>query len=324
MITIPVRVCGDHWVNPGEVSLQLDTVAGTKQIILDLQFEGPGLDCLGVVDTINKYCCKYQVNPTTVLIDNWCNNQEILPYTTINLYQRSHFFSRSKNYWLDTIPQSTNKNVFGYFIGRRSIPRAVAMYQLHRTYPTKILFSCLKNTSDAPWLKPSTGVQLDQLEDWLIKDLHEDFCAWWETDPIGSIDNHRFEDSYVDTMNTNLDLLTHYQDFDIELVSESYTRGLTFFPTEKTVRPIMAAKPMMVYGPVEYLVNLQKMGFETYNKLWDESYDLLEGPPRWQSMEKIINKIMNMNETEYKELIYQANKIAVRNRNHLSDIVKLK
>lgn len=324
MITIPVRVCGDYWVNPAEVCLQLDAVAGTKQITLDLQFEGPGLDCLGIVNTINKYCSKYHVDPATVLIDNWCNNQEIVPYTIINLYQRSHFFSRSKNYWSDTIPQPTHKNVFGYFIGRRSIPRAVIMYQLHRTYRTRILFSCLKSTSDTPWLTTGSGINLERLEDWLTTDLHADFCAWWETDPVASIDNHCFEDSYIDTMNTNLDLLRYYQDFDIELVSESYTRGLTFFPTEKTVRPIMAAKPMLVYGPTGYLTNLQNLGFETYGELWDESYDLLEGPLRWMSIEKIINKIMNMSEEQYKELICQANKIAIRNRNHLSDIIKLK
>jgi hypothetical protein len=324
MVTIPIRVCGDYWVNPAEVRLQLDAIAASDLITLDLQFEGPGLDCLGVINMINNYCYKYQINPSAILVNNWCNNQETVSYTVVNPHQHSHFFSRSKDYWIDAIPKITHKNVFGYFIGRRSIPRAVIMYQLHQKYHSRILFSCLVNASDAPWLQPGQGIHLEHLEDWLDKDLHKDFCDWWETDPIASVDNHRFEDSYIDTMNTNLDLLKFYQDFDIELVSESYTRGLSFFPTEKTVRPIMASKPILVYGPVGYLKNLQKMGFKTYDKIWDEDYDCLEGPARWQLMQQVIDKIMNMSRTEYKQMIDQANKIAQQNRNHLINIIKIK
>jgi hypothetical protein len=173
-----------------------------------------------------------------------------------------------------------------------------------------------------PWMYP--GPQVEKLQDWLTQHQQKDFCSWWETDPVDSIDNHFFEDSYNTTMNTNIDLLKFYRDFDIELVSESYTRGSSFFPTEKTVRPIMAAKPILVYGPANYLENLRKLGFETYSKSWDESYDLLEGPARWRAMQKLIDKIMDMNTDEYKEMIEQATEIAIRNRKHLSGIVNKK
>jgi hypothetical protein len=324
MITIPIRVCGDYWINPVEVRSQLDNIAGRASVILDLQLEGPGLGCLEVINVVNEYCSKYHVDPKTVLIDNWSNSIEAVPYTVVNLQIRSHFFLYSKKYWLNFIPESTHRNVFGYFIGRRSIPRAVIMYQLYHAYKSRMLFSCLQNKFDAPWRSCSNGIQLEQLDDWLPKDQHENFCAWWETNPIDSIDNHLFEDSYITTMNTNLDLLKFYKEFDIELVAESYTRGLSFFPTEKTVRPLMAAKPILVQGPVRYLENLRKLGFETYSKVWDESYDLVEGPARWQAMQELINKIMNMNTLEYKEMIEQATEIAIRNRNHLSDIINLK
>ena len=89
MITIPIRVCGDYWANPEEVSLQLDAVAGQDQVVLDLQAEGPGLGCLGIIDMIDAYCCKYQVDPTTVAVDHWSNNAEPVPYTVINLVKCS-------------------------------------------------------------------------------------------------------------------------------------------------------------------------------------------------------------------------------------------
>jgi hypothetical protein len=321
MITITIRVCGDYWANPEEVRLQLDAVAGQDQILLDLQAEGPGLGCLGITDMIDAYCCTYQVDPATVLVDHWSNSAESVPYTVVNSHLLSHFFSFSANYWLNDISESTHKHVFGYFIGRKTIPRAVSMYQLYHTYGSRILFSCLRHPIDVPGRETDSGIHLEHLENWLPTQQHQSFYAWWESDPIQSLDHHRMTDQYNTDYNTNKDLLKFYTEFDIELVSESYTRGQTFFPTEKSVRPIMAAKPIMVQGPVNYLENLRKLGFDTYSTVWDESYDLLEGPARWQTIQQQINKIMNMNNIEYTEMINAANNIAIRNRNHLANII---
>ena len=322
MTTIPIRVCGDYWVNPEEVRLQLDTVAGKDQIVLDLQAEGPGLGCLGIIDMIDAYCCKYQVDPVTISVDHWSNNAEPVSYTVLNLHLLSHFFSFSQHYWLDNIPVSTQKHIFGYFIGRKTIPRAVIMYQLYHAYGSQILFSCLRHEIDVPGREQDSGIHLEHLENWLAVPQHQNFYAWWDTDPVPSLDHHRLTDQYNANYNTNKDLLKFYTEFDIEIVSESYTRGQTFFPTEKTVRPIMAAKPMLVQGPANYLENLRKLGFETYSTVWDESYDLLEGPARWQIMQQQIDKIMNMNNSEYTALIQEANNIALRNRQHLAHIVE--
>ena len=324
MITIPIRVCGDYWINPDEVNLQLELAAGKNPIVLDLQAEGPGLGCLGITDMIDAYCRKYQVNPATVSVDHWSNNAEPVPYTVINLHLRSHFFSYSQKYWLDTIPKLTHKHVFGYFIGRKAIPRAVIMYQLYHTYRSQILFSCLKHKMDTPWLNPGPGVHLEYLENWLPVQEHVNFCAWWDTNPIPSLDHHWLNDQYDAEYNTNKDLLKFYDQFDIEIVAESYTRGLTFFPTEKTVRPIMMAKPILVYGPSDYLANLRNLGFETYGHLWDESYDKLEGVDRWKSMKQVIDSIICLTATEYLDLIHQTQITAIRNRDHLAKIIKLK
>ena len=321
MITIPVRVCGDHWVNPDEVKQQLEKIAGKDTVILDLQSEGPSLYSLGIADTIDDYCQKYQISAKNIYVENWSNRAEPVDYTIVNAHDISHFFSYSKNYWIDNVPESTHQNTFGYFIGRRSIPRAVIMYQLNHTYSSGILFSCLKNKSDMPWIHP--GSQVEKLQDWLTQSQQKDFCSWWETDPINSIDNHFFEDSYNTTMNTNVDLLKFYQDFDIELVSESYTRGSSFFPTEKTVRPLMAAKPMIVYGPSRYLQRLRMLGFKTYSSLWDEKYDQFEGPARWEAMRLVIDSIMTLYSEDRLSIIAEAQEIANYNRQHLASLINI-
>ena len=105
-------------------------------------------------------------------------------------------------------------------------------------------------------------------------------------------------------------------------MAESYTRGITFFPTEKTVRPLMAAKPFLVYGPKNYLENLHKLGFKTYQSLWDESYDCYEGPARWNAMKLVINSIMTLYSEDRLSILQQAQKIAEYNRKHLASIIK--
>ena len=68
--------------------------------------------------------------------------------------------------------------------------------------------------------------------------------------------------------------LEHYQKFLIDLVLETYATGATFFPTEKTLRPIIAKTPFIIFGPSGYLENMRRIGFKTFNNVIDESYDL--------------------------------------------------
>lgn len=46
-----------------------------------------------------------------------------------------------------------------------------------------------------------------------------------------------------------------------------------FFITEKTVKALLSGVPFVLCGSYRFLENLQAMGFQTYNEIWDESYD---------------------------------------------------
>jgi hypothetical protein len=77
----------------------------------------------------------------------------------------------------------------------------------------------------------------------------------------------------------------------------------------------MAAKPFLVYGPKNFLARLQDLGFKTYNNYWDESYDKLEGPQRWQAMQLVIDDIIKNN----KQVVGQG--VALHNRLRLWDMI---
>jgi hypothetical protein len=319
MKTIYVSVCGDYWTNPTEVKEQLDAVAGKDQITIDLQFEGPCLWSLGISDTINKYCKKYQIPPSDILITRWDNIVEKVEYTIVNPPKISSFIDASRRYWLEHLEKNISKYVFGFFVGRRSIPRAVMMYELYQTWGSQNLLSCLSNKDDMPWLFDDQVLNLYNLDQWLTTN-QQDFISWWATNPIPSIDQHDFEDQYSQHHNTNKDLMQHYYKFDIEIVSESYTCGDCFFPTEKTIRPIAAAKPMIVHGPKNFIENLVLLGFKNYSSVWNESYDQFEGVERWQAMKKIIADIMSLHTDTRLQLLKQAQEIANFNRQHLTTL----
>lgn len=321
MITIPLKVCGDYWVNPDEVQQELNKIAGQDQVSFDLQFEGPCLYSLGICKVIDDYCERYQIPQQDILIKRWDNIIEPVEYTVVNPPVISSFVSASRRYWTETLPANTGEYVFGFFVGRRCIPRSVMMFELFHAWGSKNLLSCLVNKNDSPWLLKEPGINLDHLDQWLSADQQRNFINWWATNPIPSIDNHNFDDQYSQDHNTNRDLIQHYGKFDIEIVAESYTRGRTFFPTEKTIRPISAAKPMLVYGPRNFISHLGSLGFKNYSSLWDESYDKLEGQARWQAMRQVIDNIITLYSEDQLSIMKSAQEIADYNRQHLHTLI---
>lgn len=87
----------------------------------------------------------------------------------------------------------------------------------------------------------------------------------------------------------NNPLTDYYQDIFVDCVSESHVLGQTFFPTEKTTRPIWCKKPFIMFGSRDYLLYLRQMGFQTFYQFWDEDYDGYEGRDRLIKILKLID-----------------------------------
>lgn len=71
----------------------------------------------------------------------------------------------------------------------------------------------------------------------------------------------------------HFEISKQYPNFLVELVCETYCLGKSFYPTEKTWRPIINKTPFMTIGPNNFLKNLRKLGFRTFDTWWSESYD---------------------------------------------------
>lgn len=282
MITIPVTVTGDHWLNPDQVCTSLALSDPKESVVLDISAEGPSLGRLGVIDAVLAHCEQMQRDPKTVWISRWSNPVESIPFQRASRSDISHFYWTSDSYWPTDCVECAQGHLWGFFMGRPTVPRLILLQTLQQTHSA--LISCMQG-GRAPDV--NRGIHIDSEEFGYRPDLE----AYYESCKIPSLDGACIRDQYNPVKNTNLSLLAFYDRFHIEIVSESYIYGDTFFPTEKTVRPLAAGKPILVMGPRFFLRRLRDQGFQTWNDLWDESYDDLEGSARLTALQKIISDV---------------------------------
>jgi len=324
--TIVVNFSGDCWYNPTQFQTQLDQVPLGKSVVLDMRSEGPSLQALGVINVINSWLHDRQQSPDTVQLWRWSNPIEFVPYRLKKCIHISHIFFMSTNYCLDAEPvfdHNSNINLFGLFIGRMTSARAVILYQSCVT-KQNIFVSKMTSTGLYPWqVNTQDEIDLDQLSEWLSTNRQYRMFEWYDRYPMPSVDQMAVRDQFTTPESyaeTNRSLLNHYGRFAIEIVCETYTQGDTFFPTEKTIRPVMACKPVLVYGPRYFLARLRTMGFQTYHDLWDESYDFYQGPERWHMIQEVMQSIGEKTPDEQHQLLAKAHEIALYNRQRLYDI----
>ena len=286
MTDIKISTCGDHWLNPQEVIEQIRATHPNKPIVLDLGSEGASLRALGIIDIVTQTCNEQGRDLESVSIKSWPNLVETVPFQRADNHRISHFFWMADRYRDTPIASPTDQHLFALFIGRRTWPRMRIAYDLQRMLGQRFLLSMMR---DGPYDSPY-GINLDSEHVW---GNDRDFKIWYSSPSVDSIDGHDFRDQYDGEQNTHADLLRHYHKFSIEIVCEAHTRGSCFFPTEKTVRPLAAGKPIMVYGPRGFLSRLRDLGFQTWNDFWNEDYDDLEGFDRWLAMRSQIQRLAN-------------------------------
>ena len=85
--------------------------------------------------------------------------------------------------------------------------------------------------------------------------------------------------------------LPWYNNFFVEVICETYFSGNVFFPTEKTWRSIATKTPFIIQGPRHFIRRLQMLGFKTFDRWWDESYDDDVGDYKLTSILRVIDDI---------------------------------
>lgn len=286
MKTITVRAIGDVWVNLEQVVEQLKHAQHTDWVCFDTGAEGISLIHSGILKFINKWV-NTSGHPANRVLINSPNVYEKTQYQNVNT-ANNHFLQLSGHYYTEVPVADINAKKFGFFLGRHTVQRDQMAQDIVANYQSEFVMSIMKTAyNPSPW--------------------HESLHG------IPSIDSMSVRDQYFGAVDTNLSLLKFYDQFQIELVAETMCAGITFFPTEKTFRPITGRRPFVVFGPVNFLNNLRGLGFQTYGECWDESYDQYQGQERWQRIQQVIDNIIANGYN-----VELATKVAQHNRTHLT------
>ncbi len=335
-----LRADGDYWIEQQEFCNAFRSVPLTDNIVIHVQFEGLSLTNSSVVSAVEKIVKETGRDPSTVYIFSPNAIAEDSPWE--NLFWRqfciSDEFTRSKIYWTKSPEVEDNFKTWALFVGRQTTPRLLALYDIWHDSDLKdnFLLSVMNNS------KPPTVLVFDDpkktydlIEHWIPMHIenkiqkimqHNDFEDFCRNLPVKSIDGYSIEDQYANTgpgENRNIgpsqSLINMAGKYLFELTFETMTRGTTFTPSEKTVRTIVAKKPLVVYAPKNFLKNLQNLGFKTFDTVWDESYDQLEGPERYRAMMKIVKEICILPKNRVLEMYKQSRVICDHNHDLLQE-----
>lgn len=304
------NIDGHIWNFEEKILEILKSLLNGEKIIIDLNGEGPCAESLGLFTILDKICHDLNINKELIYI---CTANAIEIKNRYNIIN-------SPSVWLvkyKDLDCQINKNIekhFGIFIGRSNYNRLFLSSYLFKYHREKTL-----QTFHYSEFSPiQTG--FDQLNALYFDiknhiELVKDFLSNY---PI------KLEEieSYPILSPTHMNIIKNYNAIFVDVVCETYYTGKTFFPTEKTVRPLLSETPFLIFGPKNYITNLKRLGFETFSDFWPEDYDEFDGITRCQIITDRIDYISKMSLKEIKNMNIKMKPILEHNRNHIKTITK--
>lgn len=300
-----------------------------QNIEIDLLKEGPDAEHIGLYKIIESCAEKYNYNTKNITLRT-CNLLEQHSSIQIITENSSHLISRElKKQYDHNQPKTNTLYHFGRFIGRSNGPRLYLSEYLYRKYREKTISTYhYKHNND--YHRDNIGLE-ELVKHFNIADV-SDYAKFLSYAPmtIDDIDytfeknNHPQELDFSSRLHQieKDKFINLYKSFFVEIVSETFYNGNTFFMTEKTFRPILLKTPFIVQGPINYLKHLQRLGFKTFDQWWDEGYN--EDPPSWSIHEitKVVDYIASKTPQELDVILDEMSSILEHNYQNLLALQK--
>jgi hypothetical protein len=315
---INVKTSDSKVWNEAEVhSAITSAMYNNEPIVLDFLGEGPSYDTLGLEEYIQSQSRIFNYDILNKIEIKTYNSIEHCVYK-LDINFPYHLVDKTFEYNAD-ITKDKKLRHFGLFVGRGTAPRLYLSSYLYSNYKDETLHTNHLDLEDEFY---SSNLNLERLiHEYNIRDV-ETISKYIEQCPI--IETKTNIDKSLDLnpaqqllQNDKDSFLNNYKKFFVEVVCETYFSGDTFFPTEKTWRPILLKTPFIIQGPQNYLKNLKDLGFKTFDKWWDEGYD--EDPCTWSIHEitKVLDYLATKTEDELHSMYIEMQDVIEHNYNNL-------
>lgn len=226
--------------------------------------------------------------------------------TTSFTHGRNYIYNKEKDF----------THLIGIFIGRCSWARLYLASYVDMLFPNDSLVTFWQHHFDS---SQPANLSIDRI---LMKTQRDKNTLQMITNFCKKLPLHLYEHDREINKNTggidyhkSYHLLEHYHKIFIELICETMDYANTFYLTEKISRSLMTRTPFLVYGPPEYLKNLKRLGFKTFDDFWDEGYDKFDGWNRIVKIKNILRKLRHNEFGDYKKLYLKMYPILEHNQN---------
>ena len=103
----------------------------------------------------------------------------------------------------------------------------------------------------------------------------------------------------------------------VSLVTETLVENDKLFFSEKTYKPILAQQPFIIMGNPNSLKYLKSIGFKTFDRWWDESYDEETNfKIRFEKILNVVRKICSMSYDELYTIRKELESVCIHNYKH--------
>lgn len=285
------------------------------EIIIDLDGEGGCVESLGLYKLLDKMCETLTIDPTCISIRTANPLERHSKYGIINVGRLSFLYHNPVPIKIQKVFDEQLKH-FGIFIGRSNWNRLFLASTIFKNYKDKSILSFHYDTgvkdNNCGFDSLTFNLGVSETAD-LSNELLKNFPVLLEeikTYPVVHPDN--------------LGILKFYNSLFVDVVCETYFTGKSFFPTEKTSRPIKAKTPFIVFGPTGYLSNLKKLGFKTFSDYWDEGYDDYSGIHRAKLIEELLGRLSLLSVNDLQVMYNSMESILKHNEEVLSSLTNSK
>lgn len=309
---IKVITSHNHIWEPQDVALDIvQSFQTLGYAVIEMNGEGPCADSVGLYKILNSLCAKFGFDKKNITIVTGNREETHSEYNII----------KKPNSWLKQTYKTSINNKFlpEHFDSKKQIGKNLfgCLYNIP-SWNRLCLASYIKYHTSRPSLLACNGTWQPHEHNSIYLNPVTDFCAQefaniarLLNDGIDPLPEHP---GHKPNENENTLILKWYNDFFIDMVAETYSNGLTFFPTEKTFRPMFAHTPFLIFGPQGFLSTLKSdFGFKTFDKWWDESYDQYQNYERIRQIYKVIDFVDQCSDSDLVTMYQQMQPVLQHN-----------
>jgi hypothetical protein len=307
----------NKWFEQDQAIIQIIKSLSTEgAVTIETRGEGPDLAANNFFNVLDDICETFNFDKGQVLIVTSNHVQthdkykiEYMPFQWVHKLAATYPLKFSKELFLG---KKTLNNLFGSFNNRPTWYRTCLVEHIRSLDILSLVSLNLSTESDnANTVDYNTLLSEVGLTE--FAKVNEFLKNGAITLPVRAL---TYEEGFQATLT---DLTSFYNDFFIDVIGNTFTTGITFYMDEKEARPIYCCTPFITYGAQGHLGNLHSIGFKTFNRWWDESYDNYSGNARLQKIKELLTSLSKLSALELQSMYAEMLPILEYNHNHLME-----